>query len=80
MHRPGDKRPLGDACGALKSPATEAEALYMARRTSGALEAINEAEQVVERGERLWCAELQRLRGVFLTAMDAAETQIEASF
>ena len=35
----------------------------------------------VERsGERWWCAELQRLRGVFLTAMDADEAQIEASF
>jgi hypothetical protein len=30
--------------------------------------------------ERWWCAELHRLRGVFLTAMGAEETQIEASF
>jgi hypothetical protein len=36
---------------------------------------------VVERSEgRWWCAELYRLRGVFLTAIGADETQIEASF
>jgi predicted ATPase len=59
----------------------KAEALYLARRTSEALEKINEAEKVVERSEeRLWCAELQRFRGVFLTAMGAEKTQIEASF
>jgi tetratricopeptide (TPR) repeat protein len=59
----------------------KAEALYLADRTSEALEAINEAEKVVERsGERMLCAELQRLRGVFLIAMGADEAQIEASF
>jgi hypothetical protein len=30
--------------------------------------------------ERWWCAELHRLRGVFLAAMGADETQIKASF
>jgi hypothetical protein len=36
---------------------------------------------LVERtGERNWYAELHRLRGVFLTAIGADETQIEASF
>jgi hypothetical protein len=36
---------------------------------------------VVERSEeRWWSAELHRLRGVFLAALDANETQIEASF
>ena len=30
--------------------------------------------------ERFWCAELHRLRGVFLAAKGAEETQIEASF
>jgi len=50
-------------------------------RTSEALEAITEAEALVERSEeRWWCAELHRLRGVFLTAIRADETQIEASF
>jgi hypothetical protein len=59
----------------------KAEALYLADRTSEALEAISEAEALVERfEERRWCAELHRLRGVFLTAIDADEAQIEASF
>ena len=61
--------------------ALKAEALHLADRTSEALEAISEAEAVVERfEERYWCAELHRLRGVFLTALGADETQIEASF
>jgi hypothetical protein len=61
--------------------ALKAEALYLADRTSEALEAINEAEAVAERLEdRHWCAELHRLRSVFLTAMGAEETKIEASF
>ena len=51
----------------------------MADRVSEALEAINEAEALVERsGARYWFAELHRLRGVLLTALDADETQIEA--
>jgi serine/threonine protein kinase len=59
----------------------KAEALHLADRTSEALEAISEAEALVERSEeRWWCAELHRLRGVFLTAMGAGEMQIEASF
>jgi tetratricopeptide (TPR) repeat protein len=61
--------------------ALKAEALYLARRTSEALEAISEAEALVERFEgRHWSAELHRLRGVFLTALGAEETEIEASF
>jgi predicted ATPase len=61
--------------------ALEAEALHLADRTSEALEAIREAEAMAERSEeRFWCAELHRLRGVFLAAMGADETQIEASF
>jgi hypothetical protein len=40
-----------------------------------------EAEGLAERfEERLWHAELRRLRGVFLTAMGADEVEIEASF
>ena len=36
---------------------------------------------MVERSEeRWWCAELHRLRGVFLAALGGDETQIEASF
>ena len=61
--------------------ACKAEALHLADRTSEALEAIREAERVVERSEeRWWCAELYRLRGVFLAALGAAEAEIEASF
>jgi len=61
--------------------ALKAEALHLAGRTSEALEAIREAEALVESSEeRWWSAELYRLRGVFLTAMGADETQIEASF
>jgi hypothetical protein len=55
--------------------------LHLADRTSEALEAIKEAEALVERyEERRWCAELHRLRGVFLAAIGADATQIDASF
>jgi predicted ATPase len=49
----------------------KAEALYLAHRSSEALEAISEAEALAEKSEeRWWCAELHRLRGMFfLTAM-----------
>jgi adenylate cyclase len=61
--------------------ALKAEALHLADRTAEALEAIREANALVERFEnRYWSAELHRLRGVFLAALDADETQIEASF
>jgi tetratricopeptide (TPR) repeat protein len=59
----------------------KAEALHLADRTSEALEAIKEAEELVERSAaRCWYAELYRLRGVFLTAIGADEPQIDASF
>jgi serine/threonine protein kinase/tetratricopeptide (TPR) repeat protein len=61
--------------------ALKAEALHLAGRTSEALEAIREAEALVERsGERSWCAELHRLRGAFLAAIGGDKSQIEASF
>jgi len=61
--------------------ALKAEALHLADRTAQALEAIREADAVVERFEnRYWSAELCRLRGVFLAAVGAGKTQIEASF
>jgi predicted ATPase len=61
--------------------ALKAEALHLSDRTPEALEAVREAEaQVAISGERWWCAELHRLRGVFLTAMGADETLIGASF
>ena len=61
--------------------ALKAEALHLADRTSEALEAIKEAEELVERTEeRWWSAELDRLRGVFLAAIDAENTEVEAAF
>jgi predicted ATPase len=61
--------------------AVKAEAFYLADRASEALHAIEEAEALSERFEvRWWCAELRRFRGVFLAAIGADETQIEASF
>ena len=69
--------------GALAIPfflALKAEALHLADRTSEALETIKEAQELAERREeRWWSAELHRLRGVFLAALGADETQIEAS-
>jgi hypothetical protein len=59
----------------------KAEALHLADHTSEALAALNEAEALAERFQQnLWCAELHRLQGVFLTAIGADEAQIEASF
>jgi tetratricopeptide (TPR) repeat protein len=61
--------------------ALKAEALHLADRTTDAVAAINEAEALAERFEQGFCrAELYRLRGVFLTALGAEETQIEAAF
>jgi tetratricopeptide (TPR) repeat protein len=61
--------------------ALKAEALHLADRTSEALEAISGAEALAERLEvNWWHAELHRLKGVFLTATGAEETQIEAAF
>ena len=59
----------------------KAEALHLADRSSEALDAVREAQALVEKfEERWWSAELHRLRGVFLVALGADETQIEASF
>ena len=59
----------------------KAEALYLADRTSEALEAVTEAEALAERIEhRDYRAELHWLRGIFLTAVGADEAQIETSF
>jgi len=76
-----DFRAIGALRGVPFFLALKAEALQLADRTFEALEAITEAEGLVERfEERLWRAELHRLRGVLLSAMGADETQIEASF
>ena len=70
--------------GKLSMPyllALKADALHLAGRTREALEALNEAETLAERSEeRWWSAELHRLCAVFLTALSAEETEIEASF
>ena len=77
----GDYRADGAILAVPFFLALKAEAFHLANRTCEALEAINEAEALVERsGARLWCVELHRHRGVFLAAMGADETQIEASF
>ena len=61
--------------------ALKAEALYLADRISEALEVLNEAEALAERFEqRTFLSGLHRRRGVFLTALGADRTQIEASF
>ena len=58
----------------------KAEALHLANRTCEALEVIREAEALAERSEgRWWCAEMHRLRGMFLAALGADETQIETA-
>jgi serine/threonine protein kinase/tetratricopeptide (TPR) repeat protein len=76
-----DYRANGSMLGLPGLLARKAEALHRSDRTSEALEAINEAEALAERfGQRSFCAELYRLRGVFLTTLVAEETQIESSF
>jgi TolB-like protein len=63
--------------------ALKAEALHATGRTPEALDAIKEAEALAEKSgsdSRNWSAELHRLRGVFLAAISADETQIEDSF
>jgi predicted ATPase len=61
--------------------AIKAKALHLAGRTSEALQGIKDAESLSEgSGELWWRAELHRLRSVFLMAMGAEDTQIEASF
>jgi hypothetical protein len=75
-----DYRATGAILLVSYSLALKAEALYLAHHTSEALEAISEAEALVERFKnRYWSAELHRLRAVFLAALGADETQIEAS-
>jgi tetratricopeptide (TPR) repeat protein len=76
-----DHRATSAVLGMPSHLARKAEALHLADRTSEALEAINEAEALAERFEhRDCCAELHRLRGVFLATLGAEESRIEASF
>jgi hypothetical protein len=58
--------------------ALKAEVLYLADRAIEALEAINEADVVVKYSEQRWlCAELHRLRGIFLAAVTGEDRQIQ---
>jgi tetratricopeptide (TPR) repeat protein len=76
-----DYRATGAVLGLPVCLGRKAEALYLADRTSEALEAIDEAEVLAERLEhRDYCARIHCLRGVFLATLGADETQIEASF
>ena len=75
-----DSRAAGTMLAQPYNLGLKAEALHLADRTSEALEAINEAEALAERFEqRYCCAELHRLRGVFLATLGADEAQIVAS-
>jgi hypothetical protein len=74
-------RAIGGITGLADDLRLKAEALYLADRTFEALEAIREAEAILERtGERCWRPEHHRLHGVLLAALGADEAQIEASF
>jgi hypothetical protein len=76
-----DFRATGAVLGLPTYLARKAQALHLADRTPEALEAINEAKVLAERFEhRSVFSRLHRLRGVFLAAIGADETQIEASF
>jgi hypothetical protein len=76
-----DFRAMGAVLGLSDHLGRKAEALHLADRTPDALEAITEAEAVIERSEERWFyAELHRVRGVFLAAIGADEAQTEASF
>jgi hypothetical protein len=75
LRRSGALLPIPSLLGA------KAEAFYLAKRTSEALDTIREAEALVEETEaRWWSAEFYRLRAIFLTAMDADEAQIKRAF
>ena len=75
-----DYRAPGSMLGLPIFLALKSEALCAANRTSEALEAVEEGEAVAQKcGARCWSAELHRLRAVFLAAVGADETKIEAS-
>jgi serine/threonine protein kinase/tetratricopeptide (TPR) repeat protein len=77
----GDYLATGATLGMPSWLGLKAEALHLADRTAEALQTVNEAIVLTERfEERSWLAELYRLRGVFLAAVQTAQAQIEASF
>jgi hypothetical protein len=77
----GEYRGSGSMIGLPFWLTLKAEALHVAKRTSEAFEAIQEAEALVKKSEQHnMDVELHHLRGVFLAAMGADATEIEASF
>ena len=77
----GDCRARGAIRGLPYYLTLKAQALYLANRTLEALEAIKEADALIEKYEEYEMrSPLYWLRGVFLAAMGAEESQIEASF
>jgi tetratricopeptide (TPR) repeat protein len=74
-------RASGSVLGMLSMLALKAEALHLADRTSEALEAIEEAEALMEISEGYWWrAEIYRLRGIVLTKLGADASIIEEAF
>jgi predicted ATPase len=67
----------------LESPfhlALRAEVLHRTNRTTEAIETIREVYVLTEKTEaRWWCAELHRLRAVFLAGIGGDEIEIESS-
>ena len=79
MDRAGSKRYSGNrySAGPATLPGLKAEALRLADRSTGALEAIDKAKALVERFEnRYWCTETHRLRGVILAALSSRRDAI----
>jgi predicted ATPase len=76
-----DYRASGSILGLPFFLALQADALHLAGHTADALEAITEAETLVQRFEqRNWSAELHRLRGVLLADLGAEANQVDALF
>ena len=77
----GDWRARGAVRGLPYFLTLKAEALHLANRTVEALEAIKDADALIEKYEdRNMRSRLYRLKGVFLAAIGGEESQIEASF
>jgi predicted ATPase len=74
-------RATGSTLGVPFGLILKAEALHLANRIPEALAAIGEADTLVDNfGERSSCAELCRLRGLFLAGIGAGQAEIEEAF
>jgi tetratricopeptide (TPR) repeat protein len=77
----GDWRARGAIRGVPYFLALKAEGLHLANRTVEALEAIKEADALIEKYEEHYMrSRLYQLKGVFLAAIGSEGRQIEASF